>query len=80
MDINHTVSNISLITPTKYTVFIHYVYLLCSLYMFWCNTHLYLKPPTGTQLLSIVATVIITSYIVGTIYLINTPTNAHIYI
>jgi len=48
--------------------------------MFQCNTRLYLKPPTVKQLLSMVATVITTSNIKGTIYLINTPTNAHKFI
>jgi len=31
-------SNTFLITPTKYTIFIHYVYLLCFSYMLRCLT------------------------------------------
>jgi hypothetical protein len=48
-------SNTSLITPTKCTIFILYMYLLCFLYMFQCYVHhhqgefcvLYLKPHTA---------------------------------
>jgi len=32
-------SNSSFITPTKYTIFIHYIYLLCFAYMFRCYIH-----------------------------------------
>jgi len=31
--------NTSLFIPTKYTIFIHYIHLLCLSYVFWCYIH-----------------------------------------
>ena len=73
------ISNTCLITPSKCTMFVHYIYLLYFSYMVRCLHHHQreivcplLKPPADTQLMSAVTTAVASRNIKGkTLLLLN---------